>query len=117
MRLEILPLVLGVLLGLIGLALVLDGWVPDNIIVPEERRRRQRRERDRYGEAFVGLGFLAMSAAFIGRDTWRYSILTVILGSVLMLWGIKRNAGYLREIFVRTDRSDPKLAEGSRRIR
>ena len=110
-----LPLVLGGLLGLIGLALVFDAWVPDNIVVKEERRRRIRRERDRFGEALVGLGVVAMAAAFIGRDTWRYTTVAVIAGAVLLLWGTLKNSGYIREIFVRSDR--PKVMEGSRRIR
>lgn len=117
MRLETVPLILGVLLGLIGLALVLDAWVPDNLIVPEERRTRPRFARDRFGEALVGLGVLAMAAAFVGRDTWRYSIVAVIAGSVLLLWGVKRNGGYLRGAFARSDRPKPKLTEGSRRVR
>ncbi|MEX2152154.1 MAG: hypothetical protein WD825_02385 [Gemmatimonadaceae bacterium] len=117
MRLETFPLIAGAILGLIALALLFDAWVPDNIIVPEERRRRQRLERDRLGEALVGLGVLAMAAAFVGRDTWRYSIVAVIAGSVLLLWGAKRNGGYLREAFVRGDKPKPKVAEGPRRVR
>lgn len=117
MRLETFPLIAGVLIGLVGLMLLFDAWVPDNVIVPEERRLRPRLERDRMGEALVGLGVLAMAAAFVGRDTWRYSIVVVIVGSVLLLWGAKRNRGYLREIFVRSDRAKQKFTEGSRRIR
>jgi hypothetical protein len=115
MRIETFPLVLGVLFGLIGLALVLDAWLKDDIL-PVERRRRPRRERNRFGEALVGLGVLAMAAAFIGRDSWRYSTVIVIAGSVLLLWGIKRNSGYLREIFGRGT-PQPKFVEGSRRVR
>src|SRR5688572_8389056 len=117
MRLETIPLILGVLIGLIGLALMLDAWVPDNVVIPVERRRRPRRERDRFGEALVGLGVLAMAAAFIGRDTWRYSTVTVIVGSALLLLGIWRSGRYLRDVFVRSDRAKPKVVEGSRRIR
>lgn len=115
MRLEMVPLILGGLLGLIGLALILDAWVADNIVVSEERRRRPRRERHRFGEALVGLGVLAMGAAFVGRDTWRYGTVTVIAGAVLLLWGTKLNAPYIRASFVRGDK--PKLAEGTRRVR
>lgn len=115
MRLELLPLILGVVIGLIGFGLVLDAWVADDIVVPSERRRRPRRERDRWGEALVGLGIMAMGAAFIGRDTWRYSTVTVIAGAVLLLWGTKRNGGYLRGVFARSD--VPKIAEGTKRIR
>jgi hypothetical protein len=117
MRLETFPLLVGALIGLIGIGLIFDAWAPDDIVVPQERRHRLRRERDRWGEALVGLGVIAMAAAFIGRDTWRYSILTVIAGVVLLLWGIKRNGTYLREAFVRGDRAKPKIVEGARRIR
>lgn len=106
MRLETLPLILGVLIGLVGLALVFDAWVPDNIIVPEERRKRPRRERDRWGEALVGMGAIAMAATFVGRDTWRYSIIAVIAGALMLLWGAKRSSGYLKGLF--TNRKQPK---------
>ena len=71
MRLETFPLILGVLIGLIGLALLFDAWAPDAMFVSEERRHRPRRDRDRWGEALVGLGMIALAAAFVGRDTWR----------------------------------------------
>jgi hypothetical protein len=115
MRLEMVPLVLGVLLGLIGLAVVFDAWAPDNIVVKEERRRRMRLERNRFGEALVGLGVIAMAAALIGRDTWRYTTLSVIAGAVLLLLGAFKNSAHIRDVFVRSDR--PKIMEGSRRIR
>ena len=101
MRIEALPLILGVLLGLIGLGLLFDAWAEDGIWKSIERRSRPRMERDRKGEALLGLGVLAMAAAFIGRDTWKYSVVTVIVGSVLMLWGIKRNGAYLRGVMGR----------------
>ena len=98
MRLETIPLILGGLIGLIGLGLVFDAWLKDDIISSPERRKRPRRERNRFGEALVGFGVLAMAAAFIGRDTWKYSTVTVIAGAVLLLWGAKLNAAYLREL-------------------
>jgi len=101
MRIEALPLILGGLLGLIGLGLLFDAWAEDGIWKSIERRKRPRLERDRKGEALLGLGVLAMAAAFIGRDTWKYSVVTVIAGSVLMLWGIKRNGAYLRSVMGR----------------
>ena len=115
MRLEMVPLVLGGLLGLIGLGLVFDAWAPDHVVVTEERRRRVRRERNRFGEALVGFGVIAMAAAFIGRDEWRYTTLSVIAGAILLLWGTVKNSAYIRDVFVRGDR--PKLMEGPRRIR
>lgn len=115
MRLETLPLIVGGLIGLVGLALLFDAFVPDEILITNERRRRPRRERNRFGEALVGLGVIAMAVAFMGRDTWRYSTVAVIAGTVLLLWGTQRNRGYLRGIFVRGDVTKP--AEGSRRVR
>ncbi len=97
MRLELVPLILGVLVGVIGLGLVFDAWTPDEIIVKRERRRRPRVERHRGGEAAIGFGVLCMSAAFIGRDTWRYSVIVVIAGTLLLLYGVIRNRHYLSQ--------------------
>ena len=95
MRLEIIPLIVGILVALVGLGLVFDAWTPDEIIVKRERRRRPRIERSRGGEASIGLGILCMGAAFMGRDTWRYSVIAVIAGAVLLLFGVIRNRRYL----------------------
>ena len=137
MRLETIPLILGALIGLVGIGLILDAWLKDEIIVRKERRRRPRRERDRLGEALVGFGVLAMAAAFLGRDAWRYSTIVVIAGAVLLLWGAKRSATYIRGALGRqappsgpsapsppSDPSSPtptstprEFAPGSRRVR
>ena len=95
MRIELIPLIAAVLVGIIGLGLVFDAWTPDEIIVKRERRRRQRVERSRGGEAAIGVGVLCMAAAFAGRDTWRYSVITVIAGSALLLLGAIANRRYL----------------------
>lgn len=95
MRLETIPLILGVIVCLIGLALVFDAWTPDDVIVKRERRRRPRIERSRGGEAAIGLGIICMGAAFLGRDTWRYSVVAVIAGAALLLIGALRNRHYL----------------------
>ena len=101
MRIEALPVVLGILCGLFGLALLLDAWLDEGRWSSIERRRRPRDGRDRKGEALLGLGALALGAAFIGRDTWKYSVLTVIVGAVLTLWGLKRNSAYLKGVLGR----------------
>jgi hypothetical protein len=98
MRIEVIPLILGVIVGLVGLGLLFDAWTVDEIIVKRERRRRPRLERNRGGEAAVGLGVLCMAAAFIGRDTWPYSILAVIAGSILLLYGVVRNRAFLGQM-------------------
>ena len=97
-RIEIIPIIFGVIVGLVGLGLVFDAWTIDEIIVQRERRRRPRRERNRGGEAAVGFGVLCMAAAFIGRDTWNYSIIAVIAGTVLLLYGAVRNRSYLHDV-------------------
>lgn len=97
MRLELIPLIVGVLVGLLGLGLVFDAWTPDEIIVKRERRRRARVERSRGGEAWIGLGVIAMAAAFIGRDTWRYTVVCAIAGTAMMLLGVILNRRYFGE--------------------
>ena len=98
MRLEHLPLILGVLIGILGVALVADAWIPDHAFASPERRRRQRAERHRAGEALVGIGTLCLAAALIGRDTWRYGTLAVLIGTVLLLVGVGLNHRFLREL-------------------
>lgn len=98
MRLEIIPLILAAIVGLLGLGLIFDAWTPDDIVVKQERRRRPRVERSRAGEAMIGLGILGMAAAFAGRDTWRYSVVAVIAGTVLLLLGIIANRRYLGQV-------------------
>ena len=98
MPIEVIPLIAAALVGLIGLGLVFDAWTPDEIIVKNERRRRPRVERSRGGEALIGLGVLCMAAAFAGRDTWRYSVVSVIAGTVLLLLGAFANRRYLGSV-------------------
>ena len=100
MRIELIPLIIGGLMALIGLGLIADAWTPDEVMLSPERRRRKRAERHRGGESMLGFGVLAMAAAFIGRDTWRYSIIAVIVGTLLLLLGAVLNGRYLREMFV-----------------
>lgn len=97
MQLEWIPLIAGVIVGLVGLGLVFDAWTPDEIVVKRERRRRHRADRSRGGEAWIGLGIIAMAAAFLGRDTWRYSVVAVIAGTVMMLLGAIMNRRYFSE--------------------
>jgi hypothetical protein len=92
------PLLFGVLLALVGLVLVFDAWRRDELVMPRERRRRPRAERDRTGEAFIGLGIIAVGAAFMGRDVWSYRIVAVVVGAVLMLMGAIRNRHLLHDL-------------------
>jgi hypothetical protein len=98
MNLELIPVIIGGFVGLIGLGLVFDAWTPDDIVVKRERRRAPRIERSRKGEAMVGLGVVCMGAAFIGRDTWVYSVVAVIAGAVLLFFGTIASRKYLGEV-------------------
>jgi hypothetical protein len=98
MNLELIPVIVGGLVGLVGLGLVLDAWTADDVIVQRERRRSPRIERSRGGEAMIGLGVLCMAGAFIGRDTWVYSVVAVIAGSVFLLLGTIASRKYLGEV-------------------
>ena len=99
-RIETIPLIFGIVVALIGLAIVADAWTSDGFGPGKERRRRPRVERHRGGEAMIGLGVVALGAAFIGRDSWRYSVLVVIVGAVLLVAGALYNGAYVREMFV-----------------
>ena len=109
-RVEIIPLILGVLVGLIGVGLLADAWLPEDFRGTGERRRREREERHLGGEAAIGIGVLCMAAALIGRDTWRYGTLAVIAGAVLAVIGGWLNRRFLRDRIV--NRGALRRAEG-----
>jgi hypothetical protein len=115
-RIETLPLILGILVALLGIGIIFDAWTPDATTVSPERRRRPRIERHRNGEALIGLGVLALAAAFIGRDSWRYSVLVVLIGAAFLLVGAILNRQYLRELFVNRGalrRRDPAMQDAT----
>jgi len=99
-RIEVIPLIVGVLIGLVGLGLVADAWIPEDVAPFRERRRRPRTERSLGGEALIGLGVLCFAAAVVSRDTWDYVNVAVIAGGVLLLIGAWMNRRYLRDRFV-----------------
>ena len=97
MKVETFPLILGALVALIGIGLLADAWLPEQARFRSERRRRTRAERSLGGESAIGLGVLGIAAALMGRDSWPYSTVSVIAGSVLLLWGAWLNRAYFRE--------------------
>lgn len=99
MRLEQIPLFIGVVVAILGIGLVLDAQLPDGVVPSRERRRRERAERHRGGETLVGLGIVAIGAALIGRDTWRYGTVSILAGVVLVAAGGWFSREYLRELF------------------
>lgn len=97
MRIEILPLIAGAIAALLGLGLIFDAWTEDAFLVRRERRRRPRLQRHRGGEAAVGFGMLCVAAALFGRDTWAFSNVAVIAGTLLLIYGAAANRTFLRE--------------------
>jgi hypothetical protein len=100
MRLEQLPILLGVLVALVGLTILLDAWQAGGVAPLRERRRRARAVPHKAGQTFVSLGTLCMAAALIGRDTWRWGTIAVLAGSVLLVLGAIMNRSYLKEVLL-----------------
>jgi hypothetical protein len=100
MKLEQLPILLGVLVALVGLTIALDAWQTGGVAPLRERRRRTRAVPHKAGQTFVALGTLCMAAALIGRDTWRWGTISVIAGSALLIIGAIMNRQYLKEVLL-----------------
>ena len=100
MRFETIPLILGILVALVGLGILADALLPENIPFRKDRRRRPRTERHLGGEAAIGVGVLCMAAALIGRDNWPYSTVAMIVGAIVILVGGVLNKSYFRDRIV-----------------
>ena len=100
MRVETIPLIVGIIVALVGLAILADAWLPEDMAFGTDRRRQERTERSLGGEACLGLAVLCFAAAIIGRDTWRYGTVAVIVGSVLFVFGAFANRSFLRDRIV-----------------
>ena len=98
MRLELLPIILGTVVGLAGIGLIADAWLPDrDFMRGHERRRRVRAERHRGGEALVGLAVIVTGIALIGRDAWTLTPWLAGLACALIVVGAVLNRRYIRE--------------------
>jgi len=100
MRLEQLPILLGVLVALIGLTILLDAWQAGGVAPLRERRRRTRAVPHKAGQTLVAIGTLCMAAALVGRDTWRWGTISVLAGSALLIIGAFMNRQYLKEVLL-----------------
>lgn len=100
MRVETIPLIIGGIVALVGLAVLADAWLPESLSFSSERRRQERTERSLGGEASIGIAILCFAAAIIGRDTWPYTTVAVIAGAVLFLFGVIANRKFLRDRIV-----------------
>ena len=100
MRVETIPLIIGVIVALVGLAVLADAWLPETMTFGSERRRHERTERSIGGEASLGIAILCFAAAIVGRDTWPYTTVAVLAGAVLFFFGVIANRKFLRDRIV-----------------
>lgn len=100
MKLEQVPIVLGVLVCLIAVAVVYDALTPDSVRPGRERRRRQRAEINTPGEWLVALGTACIGASLIGRDDWRWGTIVVIAGGTFLVLGGILNRAFLKEMLL-----------------
>lgn len=100
MKLETFPVILGILVALLGGVLIYDAMKPDSLRPFRERRRRVRTPVDKNGELLVAGGSFCVGAALIGRDTWRWSTVMVILGGVMLFAGALLNRQHLKEMLL-----------------
>ena len=100
MRVETIPLIIGGIVAIVGLAVLADAWLPETMTFGRERRRQERAERSLGGEASIGIAILCFAAAIIGRDTWPYTTVAVIAGAVLFFFGVIANRKFLRDRIV-----------------
>ncbi len=99
MRLEQIPVLLGILVAIFGGFLIYDAMRPEASPV-RERRRRVRAPIERNGELLVAGGAFCEAAALIGRDTWRWGTVMVIAGAVMLLVGGILNRAHLEEMLL-----------------
>jgi MFS family permease len=100
MRLEYVPVVLGVLVLFVAAGLIYDAVSPDERRPFRERRRRQRATLNTTGEWMVALGMVCLGAALIGNEVWRWTTISVISGIVLIVFGAVLNRTYLKEMLL-----------------
>ena len=100
MRLELVPVIFGVLVLLMAAGIIYDAAAPAHVRPFSERRRRQRAEIDTAGEWLVGLGTVCLGAALIGNELWRWTTISVLSGVVLLILGAVLNRSYLREMLL-----------------
>ena len=100
MRLEHIPIVLGVIASLMAAFVLYDAASPEAARPFRERRRRQRAEINAPGEWLVGIGIACLAAALFGGEGWRWTTVAVMTGTALIIAGAILNRGYLREMLL-----------------
>jgi hypothetical protein len=117
-KLEQIPIVFGVIVLLIALAIGYDAFSPEERRPFRERRRRRRADLNRPGELLVSLGTASMAAALMGRDSWRWGNIAVFTGVVLLIIGASLNRQFLKELLLfrgasrRATGDEPKTEAG-----
>jgi hypothetical protein len=96
MRLEHLPLILGLLFVVAGVALIADALLREQPLMMTDRRKRSRAPRHRGGQVAIGAGTLFVAAALFGRDGWRYGTVAMLLGVIAFAVGVWLNWGYVK---------------------
>jgi len=97
-KLEQFPILLGIIVLLIALAIGYDSMSPEERRPFKERRRRKRADLNRGGELLVAMGTASMAAALIGRDSWRWGTSAVFIGVALLVSGAALNRPFLKEL-------------------
>ena len=100
MRLEHIPIVLGVIVSLLALVVLYDAASPEAARPFRERRRRQRAEINVPGEWLVGIGIASLAVALFGGEAWRWTTVAVMTGTALIVVGAVLNRSYLREMLL-----------------
>jgi hypothetical protein len=109
MRIELLPILLGVVAVVIGIVLLLDAVIADGTFTHVERRRSDRPPRNRLGEGFLGAAIILIGASLIGRDQWAYTTLSVLIAVFLGAAGVAMNWRYLGGMAAAPARRSGKL--------
>jgi hypothetical protein len=103
MRLEILPILLGILAAIAGLALVFDAVLRDGVFIAPERRRRARAPRHHLGEGLFGAGLCVIALALVSGDVWRYTTVAMLAALILCAAGTVLNWRYFRGMMIHTE--------------
>jgi hypothetical protein len=99
-KLEQIPIVIGVIVLLVALAIGYDAFSSEEKRPFRERRRRRRADLNRGGELLVALGTASMGVALIGRDSWRWGNIAVFAGVALLVAGTSLNRQFLKELLL-----------------